>query len=153
MVIDAMDITGKDGTEIAHLYIAGKSMTFGNDQRPIKGAGAINGIGEESFSILILPLGMHVPGETQSNKVQRKQITLKNEGNIITFGGGIPLVSGKVPDLENGQVPRGALVLKTGYIIWNDDGSTTSVRDLQPTIACSNGKQVRGSHRLWRSLP
>jgi hypothetical protein len=40
MPIDAMDITGRDGTELAHLFILSKSMTFGNDQRPNKGAGA-----------------------------------------------------------------------------------------------------------------
>jgi len=142
MTINAMDITAKDGTVVAHLFIEGKSMTFGSDQRPIRGKGVIAGAGEKKFSVLILPPGKHSPSEAQA-KAQGRHLNVKADGNVATSDGEIPLGSGEIPDLGNGVPPQGSLVLKMGIIAWSEDGSTINVAELHPTIACSNGKKVR----------
>ncbi|MGA2939236.1 MAG: hypothetical protein ABSF52_19360 [Syntrophobacteraceae bacterium] len=142
LMISAMDIIGKNKTVIARLLMMGNSMSFGNDQRPIKGAGTIVGGRGKKFSILILPQGEHAPGEIQVNNVQAREITLKMERNMLTCCGGIPVGSGKIPDLGTGKLPKDSLLLKTGGIFWDDDGVTTSISELDPIIIC-NGKKVK----------
>lgn len=137
--IDAMEIKGRDGSVVAHLIVTGKSMTFGSDQRPVRGAGFI--IGTMPFSVLILPPGRPAPGGTQAK--QLNQIAVKQQGGYLTFGGGLPLGTGEIPDLSIGQMPQGSLLLKMDYITWSEDGTTQEVGELQPLITCSNGKQVR----------
>jgi hypothetical protein len=39
--LSLIDIKDRNGKTTARLFIVGKEMTFGNDQRPIKGAGNI----------------------------------------------------------------------------------------------------------------
>jgi hypothetical protein len=141
MTINAMDITAKGGDVVGRLFIEGKSMTFGSDQRPIRGAGTIAGAGEKKFSVLILPSGKHSSSAAQTNKP--RIVSVKESGGMLITGNGIPLGSGEIPDLGNGVPPLGSLILKMGIIAWNEDGSTNHVSELSPTIACSNGKKVK----------
>jgi hypothetical protein len=143
MTINAMDITAKDGTVVAHLFIEGKSMTFGGDQRPIRGAGTIAGAGQKKVSVLILPPGKPSTSETQANKAKARLVSVKDSGGMLTTGSGIPFGSGEIPDLGSGTAPQGSLILKMGFISWNEDGSTKYASELYPTIACSNGKKVK----------
>ena len=139
--LGAIDIDAKDGTVIGTVYMS-KSMTFGADQRPIKGSGSIAGRGGSAVSVVILPTGKHAPNDSPVGAVQLRALNATLQGTTPMLGNA-PFAKGDIPDLATGDMPDGSLVLKVGLIAWNDDGSTDRVRNLQPAIACSNGKQVK----------
>src|SRR5665213_937250 len=120
--LGAIDIDAARGTKVGTVFMS-KSMTFGDDQRPIKGSGSIAGRG---FSILILPSGKHAPVQTTT---QFRQLTATLQGTTPMLAG-VPFAKGDIPDLAAGDVPDGSLILKARLIRWDDSGNTEDIQDL-----------------------